>query len=207
MTEASRNKLLKLAYPWIARATRCAPLSTYPALYFPYARVFRRPSPVPFTPWSLPDGTTNLVIEEPGSCGNHSMAAYFRKHNPEMKLATLTHCAASVRYAVAHDIPCIVLTRDILGYIHSSVSRFPHLYTPRVAVMCYASFYKSILNVMDRVVVARLHDITKDPRPTLQAVNDKFGTTFNIGDGVLPKIRATAEAAGVEAGNPVGNSE
>jgi len=187
------EKLLKLTYPLISLVTRCGPISRYPALYFPYARLFKTGPHPDLMPWSLPDANTQLVIEEPGSCANHSLATYVKKHNPDLRLATLTHSAAPARFATRHGIPCIVLTRDILGFVCSSVSRFPHLYSPRVAARIYTSFYKSILPVIDRVVVAQFQDVIRDPREVIRAVNGRFSVEFNLGDGALPHIRGTAE--------------
>lgn len=180
-------------YPLISRVTRTGPVSRYPALYFPYARWFKTGPHPDLVPWALPDERTDLVVEEPGSCANHSFALYFRKHNPDARLATLTHSAAPVRYAARRGIPCVVLTRDLLGYVRSSVERFPHLYTPALAARCYTSFYRSVLPVVDRVVVAPFHEVIADPRRVIRQVNEKFGTAFHEGDGVLPHVRGTAE--------------
>lgn len=186
---------MRTLYPAIARVTRSGPLATYPCLYWPYAKLFKTGPHPDLIPWSLPTPETDLVIEEPGSSANHSLAAYFLKHNPNAKLATLTHCAAPVRYAAKRQIPCIVLVRDIIGYVESSTARFSHLYTRNGAVRCYTSFYKGVLPVLDRVVIGRFAEVTANPAKVIEEVNRKFGTDFHVGDGVLPRIRGTANKA------------
>tara|TARA_R110002096_G_scaffold101316_6_gene224018 strand:- start:1551 stop:2180 length:630 start_codon:yes stop_codon:yes gene_type:complete len=186
------EKLLSLLYPFISRITRGAPLSHYPALYWPYARWFKTGPHPDLVPWSLPNPDTQLVIEAPGSCANHSLAVYMLAHNPAIRLATLTHSAAPVRYAAAHGIPCLVLVRDEPGFIRSSTMRFPHLYTRRTAARIYRSFYRSVETVKHHPVMARFEEVTANPCSVIAAVNARFGTDFNVGDGQLPHIRGTA---------------
>lgn len=187
------EKLLKLTYPLISLVTRCGPISRYPALYFPYARLFKTGPHPDLMPWSLPDASTQLVMEAPGCCANHSLAVYLKRHNPGLRLATLTHSAAPVAFAARQGIPCIVLSRDILGYVRSAVSRFPHLYSPRVAARIYTSFYTSVLPVIDCVLVADYRDVIHDPSGVIRAVNRGFGLELDPGDGALPHIRGTAD--------------
>ena len=187
------KSLLKMLYPMISLVTRQRPFAAWPCLYFPYARMFRR-----FRPGKhnrarrcLPDRQTELVIEGPGSGGNHSFAAYFRKWNPVARVSTLTHCAATVRYAASWGIPCVVLSRDIMGYINSHTKRFPHLYTPGVAARCYTSFFLSVWDYREHFVLAQLHEIIDRPDEVMRQINAHFGTVFNVGDGLLPRIRVS----------------
>ena len=188
MKESTRNKLLRWVYPLIARVTRCSFVAKYPLLYFPYCRLFRRQNPPPVLPWSLPDANTDLVIEEAGACGNHSLAAYFKAHNPDRNVATLTHGAAPVRYAAKHGIPCIVLTRDIFGYVESTTTRMPHLYTQQLAVRVYTAFFLQIQDVLGNVLVVRLHELA-NPQRIIARLNHKYRTTYNEGDGDILHIR------------------
>jgi len=200
------EELLSLLYPLISRITRGAPVSHYPILYWPYAK-WLKTSPHPdLMPWSLPGPETDLVIEEPGSCANHSLAVYIRAHNPDIRLATLTHSAAPVRYAAAHGTPCLVLMRDEPGFIRSSTSRFPHLYTRRTASRIYRSFYRSVETVKHYPVTARFEEVIRDPRGVIAEVNERFGTNFNAGDGDLPRIRGTAADPGAGYPGPPGPS-
>ena len=176
-------------YPTIARITRASILARSPFLYFAYARWFKPKLEQWKHQWSLPDRNTDLVIEEAGACGNHSLAAYFEQHNPGKRLATLTHAAAPVIYAARHGIPCIVLTRDIVGYVDSCTGRMGDWYTPAMATMCYCAFFKAIMPYRGGFVTATLDMIASDPRNVIARVNDRFGTEFDIGNGVLPRIR------------------
>jgi len=142
----------------------------------------------------MPDKSTDLVIEEPGACGNHSLATYFEQHNPGKKLATLTHAAAPVIYAARHGIPCIVLTRDIIGYVDSCTDRHPAWFSEWMAVEFYCSFFRSVMPYRWGFVTATLDEIAEDPRNVMAKVNVRFGTEFDTGNGVLPRIRHTSGA-------------
>ena len=193
VTRMNDKAILKHLYPLISLVTRQRPLAAWPWLYFPYAKMFRRfkPGAHNVAQRCLPDENTNLVIEGPGSGGNHSFAAYFRKWNPSERVSTLTHCAATVRYAVKRGIPCVVLSRDIMGYINSHTKRFPHLYTPGVAARCYTSFFLSVWDYRAGFVLAQLHEIIDRPDMVIRQINAQFGTVFNAGDGLLPRIRVS----------------
>ena len=181
-------------YPVVSRITRTSLLASSPMLYRIYARWLRPEFGHGMHPWSVPDKHTDLVMEEAGACGNHSLATYFERHNPGVRLATLTHCAAPVIYAVRHGIPCIVLTRDIVGYVDSCMSRMSDWYTPAMAMRCYCSFFRAVMPYRNRFVTATLEDICEDPRNVMTNVNVKFGTEFNVGNGMLPRIRHTSGA-------------
>ena len=193
MTTTQKKRLMARLYPLIAMVTRASILARSPALYFAYARLLKPQFESWKHPWSIPDEHTDLVIEEPGACGNHSLATYFDRHNPGKRLATLTHCAAPVIYAARHGIPCIVLTRDIMQYVDSCTGRHPAWFSADTSVRNYCAFFRAVMPYRKGFVTATLDMIAADPRNVIAGVNERFGTQFNVGNGVLPHIRHTSE--------------
>jgi hypothetical protein len=165
--------------------TKSSVLSRYPALYFPYARWLK-----PATFWTLPDERTGLLIESAGSSASFAFAEYVKKHNPDLRVSHGCEVPATVKFAVRHGIPVIVLTRNMLDFVQSAISRFPQT-AVRNAVRCYADFHRHLLPLRDKIVVADFHVVREDPAGVIRACNAKYGTAFNEGDNVLPRIRKT----------------
>jgi hypothetical protein len=173
-----------LIYRLICPLTRAGGIiSQVPALYLWYAKHIK-----PDTFWEAPDADTDLLIEGAGASATHSLVAYVRKHNPELKISHTCEVPATVKYCLAKKIPVIVPVRNIMEYVDSLVTRFPQT-SDRTARLCYTSFYEYIIKVRHRVVVADFHDIVENPAEVVRRCNEFYGTDFNVGDNQLPAIR------------------
>ena len=138
-----------LCYRLICPLTRAGgPISKSPRLYLWYAKHIK-----PDTFWEAPELDTNLLIEGAGASATHSLVAYVRKHNPDLKISHTCEVPATVKFCLQNNIPVIVPVRNIMEYVDSLTERFPQV-SRRTARMCYISFYKYILKVHNRVVVA-----------------------------------------------------
>lgn len=172
------------AYRVICPMTRAGGLiSSSPTFYLWYAKHIK-----PDTFWEAPDENTDLLIEGAGASATHSLVEYVRKHNPDLKISHTCEVPATVKYCLHRRIPVIVPVRNIIEYVDSIVTRFPQT-SDRTARMCYTSFYKYILKVRRRVVIADFRDITANPASVIHQCNELYGTSFNEGDNVISRIR------------------
>ena len=162
---------------------KCGPIATCPTIYFYYARHFK-----PGHFWHLPEPDTNLIIEGAGSCAMHGMAEYVKKHNPGLKVAYGCEVPATVLYGVRNRIPTLVLTRNLLGFTHSTVSRYPQS-SKGTAMRAYLTFHRAVFPIMDRVVVSDFEKTRNQPQTVIRELNDFYGLSLNEGDNILPKIR------------------
>jgi len=170
-------------YRIASRATRCGLLAREPGLYRWYARIFRRRGAC-----VVPDSRTDLVVESPGACASHAVVEYIRKHNPDIRITCYAQVPASVIYAVRHRIPAIVLTRNIMDFVASYVSRFPEV-TERNAIRYYVAFYAAVMPYRRRIVIGDFQRVIHEPDALVRECNRLYGTQLNEGDGVLPRIR------------------
>ena len=180
--------LWNLCYRLICPLTRAGGLiSKSPRLYLWYARHIK-----PDTFWEAPEPDTDLLIEGAGASATHSLVAYVRKHNPNLKISHTCEVSATVKYCLKKNIPVIVPVRNIIEYVDSLTERFPQM-SRRTARMCYVSFYKYILRVRGHVVIADFREIIANPARVMDRCNKFYGTSFNEGDNILPKIRTAQE--------------
>lgn len=178
--------LWNLSYRIICPLTRAGGLiSRLPSLYLCYAKHIK-----PDTFWEAPGPDTDLLIEGAGASATHSLVAYVRAHNPDLKISHTCEVPATVKYCLQNNIPVIVPVRNIVEYVDSLTERFPQV-SRRTAQMCYVSFYKYILKVRGRVVVADFREIIEKPSEVIARCNEFYGTDFNVGDNNLPRIRVT----------------
>lgn len=176
--------LWNFCYRIICPLTRAGGLiSKSPALYLWYAKHIK-----PDTFWEAPGPDTDLLIEGAGASATHSLVAYVRKHNPELKISHTCEVSATVKYCLKNNIPVIVPVRNIVEYVDSLTERFPQV-SRWTARMCYVSFYKYILRVRGQVVVADFREIIKNPAEVVSRCNAFYGTSFHVGDNELPTIR------------------
>lgn len=180
------RSLWNFSYRILCPLTRAGGLiSTSPTIYLWYAKHIK-----PDTFWEAPGSDTDLLIEGAGASATHSLVAYVRKHNPELKISHTCEVPATVKYCLKNNIPVIVPVRNILEYVDSLTERFPQV-SRRTARMCYVSFYKYILKVRGRVVIADFREIIEQPAEVMTRCNEFYGTSFNVGDNELPRIRTT----------------
>lgn len=178
------KSLLALSYRLVANH---GPIPRYPCLYWFFrkrinnviSRLWRTDAPT-----ALPDSKTELLIASPGHCASHSLCQYITEHNPDRNVLLSTHAPAPVLFALKHNIPCIVLTKDFFSYIASSYRSVnpTGFHNPIL-------FYKMLIPHTDSLLIAKYEDLILDPALIVGELNRKFGLNLNEGDNVLPKIR------------------
>ncbi len=171
-------------YRMICPLTRAGGIiSRVPFIYLWYAKNFK-----PDTFWQAPDANTDLLIEGAGASATHSLVAYVKAHNPDLNISHTCEVSATVKYCLEKGVPVIVPVRNVVEYVDSLVTRFPQT-SERTARMCYESFYRYILKVRSKVVVADFRDIIDNPAEVIRRCNELYGTSFNIGNNELPRVR------------------
>jgi hypothetical protein len=131
---------------------------------------------------------TEFLIEATGSSASGAFIGYFRKFNPDVRLATRTHCVYPLRYALARQIPCVFLWRDQESSIASEERRFAAIYSRSVSVARHSRLMCFAHACHGNIPIASYEDITTDPRPLIARVNEIFGTKFKVGDGNLRRL-------------------
>lgn len=150
-------------------------LSEQPALYLPLARR-RYPGPSP----QVVGPGTELVIDGYTRAASTFVVYSFQLAQDEpVRLAHHLHAPAQLIAAARRGLPALVLVREPEATALSQAAREPHV-TVRDALFAYARFHERLLPYRDALVVADFDEVTRDPRPAVQRLNDRFGTAFRL---------------------------
>lgn len=133
---------------------------------------------------------TEIVIEGfPRSGNTFAAAALEYAQERAVAIARHLHAPAHVIEGVRRDLPVMLVLRDPVDAVISQVIRHPEL-TVRSGLRQYISFHSHLLPYADRLVVAPFEAITSDYGAVIDAVNDRFGTTFKVFDNSPTAIEA-----------------
>jgi hypothetical protein len=120
---------------------------------------------------------SDIVIDGfPRSANTFSVHA-FRMMNPDATIAHHTHAPAQVLRAVQLGLPTIVLLRRPRGAVISEVIREPRKTLGRT-LRDWLSFYDTVSPVAGSFVLGEFDTITSDYGAVIEAVNERFGTSF-----------------------------
>lgn len=147
-------------------------ISTIPALYLPLMRRGPKGDRV-FTP------DTELVIEGyPRSGNSFSEAAFLHAQGRPVAIGHHTHAAGHVIGAARAGIPCLVVIRSPVEAARSLVQMEPGLFDAGFALWEYCMFYRALIPVRPKIVLARFETVTTDFGTVIEALNARFGTGF-----------------------------
>jgi hypothetical protein len=150
-------------------------LSEQPALYLPLARK-RYPGPSP----QVLGPDTELVIDGYTRAASTQLVYAFQlAQKSPVRLAHHLHAPAQLIAAARQGLPVLVPVREPDGTALSQALSEPHV-TVRNALFAYARFHERLLPYRYSFVVADFEEITRDARPAVRRVNDRFGTTFAL---------------------------
>jgi hypothetical protein len=127
---------------------------------------------------------TALVIEGfPGS-GNSFFRAWLHFANWGTHLTSHQHSPAVIRRAISDGRPTVVLARDPVDAVASTLLRFPERWPrpegPRHLFARYPQVYRPVLRHPDAVVVATFEQISGPGAPAVvERINARFGTAFH----------------------------
>jgi hypothetical protein len=126
---------------------------------------------------------TDLVIEGfPGS-GNSFFRAWLHFANGWAHVTSHQHSPAVIRRAIADGRPTIVLARDPVDAVASTLLRFPWRWQrpegPHHLFARYPGVYRPVLHHPDRVVVATFDQVSgPGASDVVHRTNERFGTAF-----------------------------
>lgn len=128
----------------------------------------------------LPD--TELVIDGfQGSANSFATVAFRRSQTRQVKLMHHRHAATLIIRAVEQDIPVLLTVREPVGTVLSVASRWPHI-APTQILHSYIGFYSKLEPYASRCVVSTLELTTCHLDRVVRAINDRFGTDFDLVD-------------------------
>ena len=167
MTEANvLGRARHLARTW---------LSERPALYLPLARR-RYPGPSP----EVLGPDTELVIDGyTRAASTHVVYAFQLAQPAPVRLAHHLHAPAQLIAAARRGLPTLVPVREPDATALSQAAQEPHV-TVGNALLAYARFHERLLPYRDSFVVADFEEVTRDARPAVQRLNERFGTAFAL---------------------------
>jgi hypothetical protein len=121
---------------------------------------------------------TAIVIDGFLRSGNtFSVAAFQVSNGPQLHVARHLHGAPHILRAVRLELPTVLLIRRPADAVRSYLVRRPTL-TPADAVLEYLDMYITAWRARDGYVVGLFDQVTTDFGSVIDAVNQRFGTTF-----------------------------
>jgi len=131
---------------------------------------------------SVTDSSVDLVIEGyPRSANTYAVAAFRVAQERDIRLAHHVHGPAQVLRAIKFGIPCLVIVREPVAAVASLLQRYPFLKINN-ALLNYVSFYKPLVALTDRFVLAGFEQAVSDFNQVISAINMKYNTHFSILD-------------------------
>lgn len=142
----------------------------YPDLYLPVARRRR--------PHGVIRSDTDIVIDGfTRSAVTFAVIAFQVAQNAHVRVAHHLHAPAQLVQAARQGVPALVPVREPENTILSAMSREPTVSIGQW-LRTYADFYRRLVELADRLVLARFEAVTGDLGSLIGRVNERFGTSF-----------------------------
>jgi hypothetical protein len=126
------------------------------------------------------DRDTDFVIEGyPRSGNTFALTAFGSAQSRTVRVAHHEHAAAQVIAAIRAGIPALVLIREPEEAVLSFTIQHPHLSLGQ-ALRSYVRFYRPLVALRDRFVLATFEEVTTDFGAVTRRVNERFGTDFAV---------------------------
>jgi len=123
---------------------------------------------------------SRIIIEGYPRCANtFAYAAFDMVQSKKIKIAHHVHGASQITFGVRHNIPTMVLIRNPKDAISSLIVREPSI-SVNQALKNYILFYDKVLPYKNQYVVAPFRMVINEYEKIIQAVNEKYDTSFNI---------------------------
>lgn len=123
---------------------------------------------------------TDICIEGFPRSANSFLTSIFAKYNPQFKCADHLHAPMQIIKASMLEIPCIVVIRNPLDAIASTIAVDRSVSTT-IVIKSYINFYESIWHIRNNFITAEFSKITNNPVDIIDAVNQRFNTNFVMG--------------------------
>ncbi len=157
-------------------------LKQQPLIYVPYYYV-RKAGLIPRR--HLATREKDLCLEGYPSSGTSYFNVILHYLRPDLKIAHHTHSLANIRMALFYKIPVVVLIRDPIQAVASTVIRFGKGNSSDVVnkqLQDYYVWYQFILNHLDRICVVPFSLLVADLEKTLAYLSRETGVDFPCPD-------------------------
>lgn len=135
------------------------------------------------------DRRTELIIDGfQGSANSFATAAFKSCQSRPVRLAHHLHAPAQIIRGVRWGIPVLVTLRTPADAVISLVSRWPYLRLSQ-GLRAYSAFYEALLPHVDGLVVSPFDMTTGQLDDVFEAVNERFGTAFDVFDHTPEQVR------------------
>ena len=122
---------------------------------------------------------TDIVIDGFPRCANtYATYAFDSVQSNKVNIAHHVHKRSQFIVAARYNIPAILLIRDPVNCIASTLVRQPK-YDPEALFKGYLMLYKGIKN-SDHYILGNFENILSDYGSIIKLVNQKFQTSFNV---------------------------
>jgi hypothetical protein len=122
--------------------------------------------------------TTEVVIEgHPRSANSFSVVAFEVAQGRHTEIAHHTHAAGHHVMAARTGVPAIALIREPADAVSEFLLLRPRL-EPAQALYAWTSFYRTVEQYLDRVVLAPFGVVTRDFGTVIVELNARNGTAF-----------------------------
>jgi len=130
------------------------------------------------------------VVETTGSAASTSFCAYLKEHNRSIRITGHWHMSCVLFWAYRRKRPTVFLWRDYPGFLNSMSGRYEHWQLQRWALtLRWAILMMAAAMTARRILRISYSDIVDSPASIVEKINAKFGTTFEVGDNQLPRIK------------------
>lgn len=158
------NKLFNLKYLAAHKA------SEYPFIYTRISKVLTGKT------WYA-GKDTDIVIDGFPRCANtYATYAFDSVQKTRLNIAHHVHKKSQFLVAAKYDIPAILLIRNPVDCIASTLVRQPR-YNPETLYKGYFMLYEGLRDA-DHYILGKFENVLSDYGHIIQAVNKKFGTNF-----------------------------
>lgn len=125
------------------------------------------------------DSDTSILIDGFQGSANTFATRVFRSVQDETKVTISHHGHApeQVHAAVRLGKPTLVMIREPVGAVRSTLRRWPGV-DPRIALRGYSRYYRAIQPVIDSIHLATFEEATTDFGAVIDAINTRFDADF-----------------------------
>lgn len=127
---------------------------------------------------TTPEPQAHLVVDGFQGSGNSNFFVRFvAAQVPGHHLVGHAHSPVKLRAAITRGLPTVIIIRPPADAVVSMVSRWPYI-SVGVALRNYHRFYSYLMPIRYDALVAEFADIINNLQDVVEALNDKFGTSF-----------------------------
>lgn len=121
---------------------------------------------------------THIVIEGfPRSANTFAVMAFKEAQKKHIIVAHHFHSPVQITYGIKWNVPTVVLLRNPMDAVKSTIIREP-LLSSKMVIERYYYFYTSLLAYSENFVLAPFDVVIRDFGKVIDDVNRKFGTDF-----------------------------